>query len=133
MKRAEELGKASVMFAMTLRYLLSTRRGIATAALAAVPLLLAGSLAAARVRTFDILLFQVLMVPLFLQVVLIFVTLVNATAVIREEIDDNTLPYLLTRPIGKPAIVVSKYVGYLGTVLILLIPSVVLAYLITEG
>src|SRR3990170_3478522 len=113
MKLAEELGKASVMFAMTLRYLLSTRRGIATAALAAVPLLLAGSLAVARVETFDILLFQILMVPLFLQVVLIFVTLVSATALIREEIEDNTLPYLLTRPVSKPAIALYKYTGYL--------------------
>jgi len=130
---AQTLGKSWVVTLLTVRYLLSTRRVIAMALFAVVPVLLAGSLALARVRTFDILLFQVLMVPLFLQVVLIFVTLVNATAVIREEIDDNTLPYLLTRPIGKPAIVVSKYVGYLGTVLILLIPSVVLAYVITEA
>ena len=133
MKLAEELGKASAMFAMTVRYLLSTRRGIATAALAAVPLLLAGSLAAARVETFNILLFQVLMVPLFLQVVLIFVTLVSATALIREEIEDNTLPYLLTRPISKPAVVGAKYAGYLAAVLILLVPPVVGAYGITEA
>src|SRR3970282_1816375 len=109
MKLAEELGKASVMFAMTLRYLLSTRRGMATAALAAVPLLLAGSLAVARVETFDILLFQILMVPLFLQVVLIFVTLVSATALIREEIEDNTLPSLLTRPASKRDIALYEY------------------------
>jgi len=133
MKLAEELGKASVMFAMTLRYLLSTRRGIATAALAAVPLLLAGSLAVARVETFDILLFQILMVPLFLQVVLIFVTLVSATALIREEIEDNTLPYLLTRPVSKPAIALYKYTGYLVAVLVLLVPPLVLAYVVTQG
>ena len=133
MKLAEELGKASAMFAMTVRYLLSTRRGIATAALAAVPLLLAGSLAAARVETFNILLFQVLMVPLFLQVVLIFVTLVSATALIREEIEDTTIHYLLTRPVSKPAIALYKYAGYFVAMLVLLVPPISLAYVVTQG
>ena len=87
---------------LTLQYLLSTRRGLATIALSWIPLLLMGSIALARVASFDILLFQTLMVPLFLQVVLIFVTLVDATALIREEIEDNTLPFLLTRPVSKP-------------------------------
>ncbi|HEY7588833.1 MAG TPA: ABC transporter permease [Thermoplasmata archaeon] len=126
-------GKGWVVTRLTLRYLLSTRRGIATLALAWVPLLLTGSLALARTPSFDILLFQTLMVPLFLQVVLIFVTLVNATAIIREEIEDNTLPYLLTRPVSKPAIAVSKYAGYLVAVLLLLVPPVILAYLVTEA
>ena len=130
---AQTLAKGWVVTTLTARYLLSTRRVIAMGLIVAVPVLLAGSLALARVRSFDILLFQVLMIPLFLQVVLIFVTLVNATALIREEIDDNTLPYLLTRPVSKPAIVASKYAGYLGTVLVLLVPPVVLAYAITEG
>ncbi len=116
-----------------MRYLLTTRRGFATAALAAVPLILTASLAAARVERFNILLFQFLMVPLFLQVVLIFVTLVQATALIREEIDDTTLPYLLTRPISKPALAVWKYAGYLGSVLVLLLPPLILAYAITQA
>lgn len=127
------LRKGWVVTALTVRYLLSTRRGIATLALAWVPLLLTASLALARVASFDILLFQSLMVPLFLEVVLIFVTLVNATALIREEIDDNTLPYLLTRPISKPEIAVSKYAGFLVAVLILLLPPVALAYGVTEA
>ncbi len=129
---AQALGKGWVVTTLTVRYLLTTRRVIAMALFAAVPLLLAGSLALARVPTFDILLFQVLMVPLFLQVVLIFVTLVNAAPLIREEIEDNTLPYLLTRPIGKPAIVAWKYAGYLVAVLVLLLPPFVLAYGVTE-
>lgn len=99
--------------------------------LAALPLIIAAALAVARVRTYDIFLFQVLMVPLFLQVVLIFVTLVSATTLIREEIEDNTLPYLLTRPISKPAIALYKYLGYLVAVLVLLIPPLVAAYGIT--
>lgn len=125
--------KDGVLFALTVRYLLSTRRGIATAGLAAVPLVVAGALALGRVETYDIRLFQTLMVPLSLQVVLIFVTLVNATALLREEIEDQTLPYLLMRPITKPTLAVVKYLGYLVAVLVLLIPPIVLAYVVTQG
>lgn len=121
------------MTSLTVRYLLSTRRGLATLALSWVPLLLTGSLALARVASFDILLFQALMVPLFFEVVLVFVTLVDATALIREEIDDNTLPYLLTRPISKPALALSKYAGYLIASVVLLLPPVVVSYGVTEA
>ena len=125
--------KAWVVTGLTVRYLLTTRRAIATGLLALVPVILTLSLAAARVVTFDIVLFQQLMIPLFLQVVLIFVTLVNATALIREEIDDNTLPFLLTRPISKPALVGYKYIGYLVAVLVVLIPPIIVAYGVTEA
>ncbi len=79
-----------VVISLTLRYLLGTRRVIAMLLLSAIPFILALSLAAGRVSAFNIDLFQRLMIPLFLQVVLIFVTLVNATTLIREEIEDNT-------------------------------------------
>lgn len=102
------------------------------ALLSAVPLFLVLALAAAHVATFDIILFQVLMVPLFLQTVLIFVTLVNSTTLVRDEIEDHTMPYLLTRPISKPAIAAFKYLGYVVAVLILLVPPIVAAYVVTE-
>src|SRR6266581_1146840 len=122
-----------VVISLTLRYLLGTRRVIAMLLLSAIPFILALSLAAGRVSAFNIDLFQRLMIPLFLQVVLIFVTLVNATTLIREEIEDNTLPFLLTRPISKPALVAYKYIGYLVAVLVVLIPPIILAYGVTEA
>lgn len=128
-----EARKAWVVFSLTLRYLLGTRRGIATALPALLPVVVAGSLAAAQVRPYDIGVFQIVMMPLFLQVVLIFVTLVPATALIREEIDDNTLPFLLARPISKPAIALWKYVGYLAAVLLVLLPPLIAAYGITQA
>src|SRR5439155_26987109 len=91
-----------VVMGLTLRYLLGTRRIIAMLLLSAIAFILALSLAAGRVSALNIDLFQRLMIPLFLQVVLIFITLVNATTLIREQIEDNTLPYLLTRPISNP-------------------------------
>lgn len=130
---ADTFRKGWVVTGLTIRYLMSTRRGIATLALSWVPLLLTGSLALARVPSFDILLFQQLMVPLFLQIVLIFVTLVNATALIREEIDDSTLPYLLMRPVPKPVVLVSKYAGYLVAALVFLLPPVAAAFGVTQA
>ncbi len=129
----ESVRRFWVVASLTLRYLLGTRRVIAMLLLSAFPFILALSLAAARVSAFNIVLFQVLLIPLFLQVVLIFVTLVNATTLIREEIEDNTLPYLLTRPISKPAVVIYKYLGYILAVLVLLVPPIVLAYGVTEA
>lgn len=132
MNIVESVRKAWMVFFITVRYLLSTRRVIATAGLSLIPLVVAGSLALARVASFDILLFQAFMVPLLLQIVLIFVTVVNANALIREEIEDQTLVYFLTRPISKPMISTFKYLGSLAAGLILLVPPVVLAYAITQ-
>ena len=124
-----------VVISLTLRYLLGTRRVIAMLLLSAIPFILALSLAAGRVPAFNIDLFQRLMIPLFLQVVLIFVTLVNATTLIREEIEDNTLPYLLTRPISKSAVVLYKFIGYLVAVLVLVgfsVAMIVLAMMLFQ-
>src|SRR5437899_12818221 len=132
MDLVESLRKAWVITGLTLRYLMGTRRGIAIAVLAAVPLLLTVGLALARVASFGIQLFQILLIHLYFQLVLIFVTLVNASTLIRDEIEDNTLPYLLTRPISKPALVFYKYVAYLASALVLLVPPIVLAYGVPE-
>ena len=116
-----------------MRYLLSTRRGLATLALSWIPLVFVASLALARVASFDILLFQSLMITLFVQIVLVFVTLVDSTALIREEIDDNTLPFLLTRPLSKPSLALSKFAGYLVAGFALLLPPVLVSYGVTEA
>src|SRR5207247_9990736 len=94
----ESMRRLSVITSLTLRYLLGTRRVIAMLFLSAIPFILALALAAARVTAFNSDLFQVLMIPLFLQVVLIFVILVNETTLIRQELDDNQLLHLLACP-----------------------------------
>ncbi len=125
--------KGWVVTRLTVRYLVSTRRGMVTLVLSWTPLLLVLALALARVASFDILLYQALMVPLFVQIVLVFVTLVDATALVREEIDDNTLPYLLTRPLPKPTLALAKYAGYLVAACVLLLPPVLASYAVTEA
>jgi len=117
---------------MTLRYLLGTRRVYPMALLSFVPFVLALSLSSAGVENYDLFLFQLLMIPLFFQVVLTFITVVNATVLVREEIEDNTLAYLLTRPLSKPAIAVYKYLGYLIAVVVLTVPPIALGYAVTQ-
>src|SRR5438046_9606506 len=99
----ESMRRLWVITSLTLRYLLGTRRVIAMLFLSTIPFILALVLAAARGTAYHSDLFQVFMIPLFLQVVLIFLTLVDATTRIRVEIDDNMLHYYLTRAISKPA------------------------------
>src|SRR3989449_9458453 len=122
-----------VVISLTLRYLLGTRRVTPMLLRSAIRFILALSLPAGRVSLSNIDLFRRLMIRLFPQSVLIFVTLVNATTLIPEEIEDNPLPYLLTRPVSKPAVVLYKYIGYLVAVLVLLVPPIVLAYGVTEA
>ncbi len=133
MDLAGELRKGWVVSTLTVRYLVSTRRGIMTLGLSWVPLLLTAALAISRVPTFDMHLFEALMVPLFLRIVVIFVTLVSAMALVREEIDDNTLPFLLARPVSKVTVLVSKFTGYLIAAFALLLPPVLVAWGVTEA
>jgi ABC-2 type transport system permease protein len=128
-----EATRFATLFSLTVRHLVTSRRGLATAALAAVPLVVAVGLALGGAEGFDVVLLQVFAIPLEFQVVLIFVTLVHATALVREEIEDETLPYLLLRPVAKPAVAAYKYVGYLAAVLLLLLPPLALAYVVTQA
>src|SRR5204863_10190751 len=94
----ESMRRLWVITSLTLRYLLGTRRVIAMLFLSAIPFILALALAAARVTAFNSDLFQVLMIPLFLQVVLILLDLVNRNNLIPKEVGRQHPPYLPTRP-----------------------------------
>jgi ABC-2 type transport system permease protein len=84
-----------------------------------------------RVLGFEV--FSYLMYFIYLQVFLIGVALFYGTALINEEVEDRTLTYLLLRPTSRRVIVMGKYLTYLLTAALLLLPSVVLTYVILEG
>ena len=52
------------------------------------------------------------------------------TALISDEVEDRTLTYLLTRPIPRGAIVVGKYLSYVVCTSLVVLPSVVAAFLL---
>ena len=124
-----ELGRFTTLAGLTARTTLSSRKGAVTWVVALLPLYVVGGLAASG-REVNILLFQTLVVPLLLQVVLIIIALVHASRLLREEIEDNTLPYLTTRRISKASLVAYKFIGYYGSALLVVIPPLVVSYVI---
>ena len=65
---------------------------------------------------------------LFFPLVLLLLTLLLGIPLFRDEIDRESLSYLLTRGLGKPFLVLGKYLGYLGAALVLLLPPVALTF-----
>ncbi|HKC11204.1 MAG TPA: ABC transporter permease [Vicinamibacteria bacterium] len=51
-----------------------------------------------------------------------------ATALIADEVEGKTLPYLLTRPIPRSAILLGKFAAYLTTTLTLTLPATVVTF-----
>jgi ABC-2 type transport system permease protein len=52
------------------------------------------------------------------------------TSLIADEIEDKTITYLFTRPIRRGAVLVGKYLAYLGCTIFVVLPSVMLVYLL---
>ena len=50
------------------------------------------------------------------------------TALIADEVDDKTITYLFTRPIPRRAVLLGKYLAYLASTILLVLPSVMLVY-----
>ena len=52
------------------------------------------------------------------------------TSLMADEVEDRTITYLFTRPIPRGAVLVGKYLAYLGCTVFVVLPSVVLVYLL---
>ena len=52
------------------------------------------------------------------------------TSLIADEVEDKTITYLFTRPIRRGAVLVGKYLAYLGCTVFVVLPSVMLVYLL---
>jgi ABC-type transport system involved in multi-copper enzyme maturation permease subunit len=51
------------------------------------------------------------------------------TSLIADEVEDKTITYLFTRPIRKGAVLVGKFIAYMGCTVFVVLPSVVVVYL----
>jgi ABC-2 type transport system permease protein len=56
------------------------------------------------------------------------VALFFATALIADEVEGKTITYLLTRPVGRSAILAGKFLAYLATTLSLALPAAVVTF-----
>ncbi len=52
------------------------------------------------------------------------------TSLIADEVEDKTITYLFTRPVRRSAVLVGKYLAYLGCTVFVVLPSVMLVYLL---
>lgn len=69
----------------------------------------------------------------YLQFFLIILTLFYGTSVASEETEGRTLPFLLTRPLSKPGIVLGKYAAYSLLTLLIVLPSLLVSFLVLAG
>jgi ABC-type transport system involved in multi-copper enzyme maturation permease subunit len=52
------------------------------------------------------------------------------TSLMADEVEDKTITYLFTRPIRRGAVLVGKYLAYLGCTVFVVLPSVMIVYLL---
>lgn len=118
---------------VTLRGALGRRRTILVALLAAVPILIAGIIRIGGTSTDAATLTAGLLDGLVVTTVLPLVALVFGTGVLGSELDDGTAVYLLTKPIERWRIVVSKAAVATGITIALVVPSALLSGLLVGG
>ncbi|MGB9836456.1 MAG: ABC transporter permease [Candidatus Saccharicenans sp.] len=74
--------------------------------------------------------FQNFLMTFFLQFLVVLLALFFGTAIVGEELDNRTLPYLTSRPVRRSAIILGKYLAYFSLSGLMLFFSVVISYLI---
>src|SRR4051812_18037221 len=52
------------------------------------------------------------------------------TSLVADEVEDKTITYLFTRPIPRGAVLLGKYLAYLGCTIFVVLPSVVIVWLL---
>lgn len=125
----ERLRPLLTLAKITLRGSLTGYRGPGLAIGAFLPVVVVAGLILYGITGFELVnAYELLVEGLFLPFVLLLVCLLLAVPLFREEIDRESLSYLLTRTIPKLEIILGKYLGYLGAALVVLIPPVVVGY-----
>ena len=72
--------------------------------------------------------FGVMIWMLFMRFVIPVLGVFYGTALMADEVEDNTLTYLFTRPIPRGAVLVGKYLAYLACTFLVVLPSVMIVY-----
>ena len=66
---------------------------------------------------------------LFLRFIVPVLGIFYGTALMADEVEDKTITYLFTRPIPRSAVLIGKYLAYLASTVLIVLPSVMLVYL----
>ena len=65
---------------------------------------------------------------LYLRFIVPVLALYYGTALVADEVEDKTITYLFTRPIPRSAVLIGKYLAYLASTVLIVLPSVMLVY-----
>jgi ABC-2 type transport system permease protein len=77
--------------------------------------------------------FQDILMVYDIQFLAVILTLFYGTSVCSEEIEGKTLPYLTTRPLAKPGIMVGKYAAYSLLTSLMVLVSLIASFLIMNA
>jgi ABC-2 type transport system permease protein len=128
------------VFELSLGQMLWSRRSIFLALLVGGPVVLAAAIRIVSMMTpvggfrFNgaqvggATLFGMMIWLLYIRFIIPVLGVFYGTALIADEVDDRTITYLFTRPIRRGAILLGKYLAYLASTALLVLPSVVLVY-----
>ena len=72
--------------------------------------------------------FGLMMWFLFLRFIVPILGIFYGTALMADEVEDKTITYLFTRPIPRAAVLIGKYLAYLASTVLIVLPSVMLVY-----
>ena len=73
-------------------------------------------------------LFGVLMWLLFVRFVVPVLGVFYGTSLMADEVDDEAITYLFTRPVPRASVLLGKYLAYLACVVLLLLPAIIIIF-----
>ncbi len=117
------------MMQLTLRQMLYSRKFIVLLVLTCLPMLLVVYALMQPDMSQPYLFLSDFTYILYIQIVMVVVTLVNATSLIRDEISNRTISFLVTRSISRGNIVLSRYIAHIPVNFILVALPVTLSYI----
>ena len=120
---------ALAIFKQTLRQMVASRRTVFTLILSLLPVLivLGFRMIPQRTRVVNSLVLE-MTGALYLMFIVVLVALFYATSVVSDEVEGKTLVYLLTRPVSKAIILLSKFAAYwVGAAIPIVISHLVMA------
>ncbi len=73
-------------------------------------------------------LFSLMLWGPFLRAIIPLLGVFYGTSLIADEVEDKTITYLFTRPIRRSAVLIGKYLAYLASTVLIVLPAVMLVY-----
>jgi ABC-2 type transport system permease protein len=132
-------GSALRIFDLSLGQMLWSRRSVLLGLLLGVPVVIALALRIVAtlyasgfrvngVQAVGSSVFGMMIWLLYIRFIIPVLGVFYGTALIADEVDDKTITYLFTRPIPRSAVLLGKYLAYLASTVLLVLPSVMLVY-----